>query len=89
MGKALRMFDENVRSRLTVCYSGMIDTPMSHAARLAVKSVKDETLAEAKNVALKRKGKAEEVAELIAFLLGDGASYITGNAVSVDGGWQC
>ena len=67
----------------------MIDTPMSQAARIAVKGVKDETLAEATNVALKRKGKAEEVAELIVFLLGDGASYITGNAVSVDGGWQC
>lgn len=79
----------NLKSKLTVCSSGMIDTPMSQAARIAVKSVKDETLAEAKNVALKRKGKAEEVAELIVFLLGDGASYITGNAVSVDGGWQC
>ena len=79
----------NVKSKLIVRSSGMIDTPMSQAARIAVKGVKDETLSEAKKVAVKRKGKEEEVAELIVFLLGEGASYITGNAVSVDGGWQC
>lgn len=42
-----------------------------------------------KSVALGRGGKAEECAELIVFLLGDGASFMTGNAVSVDGGWNC
>lgn len=43
----------------------------------------------ANDVALKRNGKPEEVAALIAFLLSDDASYISGNAVSVDGGWNC
>lgn len=69
--------------------SGMIDTPMSQAARIPVKDTKDEALSEASRVALGRKGKAEEVADLIVYLLSDGASFITGNAVSVDGGWQC
>jgi NAD(P)-dependent dehydrogenase (short-subunit alcohol dehydrogenase family) len=41
------------------------------------------------SVALGRGGKAEECAELIAYLLSDGASFMTGNAVSVDGGWNC
>ncbi|KAF9739059.1 aba4 protein [Paraphaeosphaeria minitans] len=58
----------------------------SQAARISVKNTKDETLGEASWVALGRKGKAEEVAELIVYLLSDGASFITGNAVSVDGG---
>ncbi|KAL5440049.1 hypothetical protein PMIN07_011357 [Paraphaeosphaeria minitans] len=72
--------------RVNAVCPGMIDTPMSQAARISVKNTKDETLGEASWVALGRKGKAEEVAELIVYLLSDGASFITGNAVSVDGG---
>lgn len=45
-----------------------------------------ETLAD---IALRRKGQPEEVAKLIAFLLSEESSYITGNAVSIDGGWNC
>ena len=37
--------------------------------------------------ALKRAGKAEEIAGAIAFLLSDDASYITGAQLPVDGGW--
>lgn len=40
-------------------------------------------------VALKRTGKPEEVASLIAFLLSAESSYITGLACRVDGGWIC
>ncbi|KAH8650069.1 ABA4 protein [Xylariales sp. PMI_506] len=40
-------------------------------------------------VALGRMGRAEEVAKLIAFLLSDESSYITGNDISIDGGWRC
>lgn len=41
------------------------------------------------DVSLRRKGTPEEVAKLIAFLLSDESSYISGNAVSIDGGWNC
>ena len=41
------------------------------------------------DIALRRKGQAEEVAKLVAFLLSDESSYITGNAISIDGGWNC
>jgi NAD(P)-dependent dehydrogenase (short-subunit alcohol dehydrogenase family) len=41
------------------------------------------------NVALRREGKPEEVAKLIAFLLSDESTYISGNAISIDGGWNC
>jgi NAD(P)-dependent dehydrogenase (short-subunit alcohol dehydrogenase family) len=40
-------------------------------------------------VALRRTGKPEEVAKLVAFLLSDESSYITGNTVNIDGGWIC
>jgi meso-butanediol dehydrogenase / (S,S)-butanediol dehydrogenase / diacetyl reductase len=35
---------------------------------------------------MKRAGKAEDVAGLVAFLASDDASYITGQTINVDGG---
>ena len=40
-------------------------------------------------VALGREGQSDEVAKLVAFLLSDESTYISGNAISIDGGWNC
>lgn len=72
-------------------YSGYIDTPMNAKSKEIQEAngnadTRKNTIT---SVALQRSGKAEECAEVIVYLLGDGASFITGNAVSVDGGWYC
>lgn len=62
--------------------SGPIDTPM-------VRNASPDAVSKIPQVALGRYGTAFEVAELIAWLLCDGSSYITGTVQSVDGGWVC
>lgn len=37
---------------------------------------------------LKRRGRPEDIGNAVAFLAGDGASFITGQTLMVDGGWQ-
>jgi 3-oxoacyl-[acyl-carrier protein] reductase len=40
----------------------------------------------AKDIPMKRVGEAEEVANVIAFLVSDAASYVTGTSINLDGG---
>jgi len=60
---------------------GSVDTPM-----LADFS-RDALDAFAATLPLKRLGRADEIASVIAFLLSDDASYVTGTILPVDGGW--
>ncbi|MPQ43899.1 3-oxoacyl-[acyl-carrier-protein] reductase [Clostridium tarantellae] len=46
-------------------------------------TIKEEV---AKNVPLKKLGEPEDIANLVAFLASDSASYITGQVINVDGG---
>lgn len=39
--------------------------------------------------AIKRVGTAEEMAGIIAFLLGPDSTYVTGMVYGGDGGWDC
>lgn len=59
---------------------GFIETDMTSVLS---DKVKEESI---KSIPLKRFGKAEDIAELVAFLASDSASYITGQVINVDGG---
>jgi len=59
---------------------GLIDTDMAAAVPA---EAREALLAQ---VPLKRIGTVQDVAEVIAFLAGDGAAYITGQVVHVNGG---
>ena len=59
---------------------GFIDTDMTAAMTEAAKTA---TLAA---IPMQRLGKSEDVAKAVAFLASDGAAYITGQVLAVDGG---
>ncbi len=59
---------------------GFIDTDMTAVLK---DEVKEAIMA---GIPLKRVGKPEDIAEAVAFLASDKASYITGQVLSVDGG---
>jgi 3-oxoacyl-[acyl-carrier protein] reductase len=40
-----------------------------------------------KQISIGRFGNPEEIAAVVAFLVSDGASYITGETTNVNGGW--
>lgn len=65
---------------INVVCPGLIETPMGKSAGQA--GIEGYV----KRCALKRMGKPEEVAEVIAFLASDAASFITGQTINVCGG---
>lgn len=68
--------------RVNCVLPGPIDTPLLRA------SFPDKAAEErcAARIPMRRIGRAEDVANMVAFLVSDGAGYITGGAFPVDGG---
>jgi NAD(P)-dependent dehydrogenase (short-subunit alcohol dehydrogenase family) len=77
---AIRYAKEGIR--VNSVHPGFIDTPMVEAAKGT-----DMETAILANTPMGRWGSAEEIATVIAFLAGDGASFMTGSEVYADGGW--
>ena len=66
----------------TICF-GMVETPMTETIRS--EEFRDRYLAQ---IPFGRWAQPEEVAKPVCFLLSDAASYITGQHLSVNGGYQ-
>ncbi|MER6799332.1 SDR family oxidoreductase, partial [Amycolatopsis mediterranei] len=66
--------------RVNAVHPGYVDTPMTASAPPAFRA------ANVAETPLGRTGTAAEVAAVVAFLLGDEASYISGADIPVDGG---
>ncbi len=84
-GRALAMDDDILRRRIrvNVVTPGATATPMT-AAATSDAEIRDAVAA---MIPMRRWAEPEEIAETVAFLASDAASYITGTEITVDGGW--
>jgi glucose 1-dehydrogenase/3-oxoacyl-[acyl-carrier protein] reductase len=70
--------------RVNCVHPGLIDTPMT-AWVMKAPDILPLVLAQ---ISLGRAGQPREIGTVVAFLASDDASYLTGQSIYVDGGWE-
>jgi len=78
---ALSLADQGVR--VNAVAPGTIATELAKAAVLTSEEAKARIMS---RTPMKRLGEPAEIADVVAFLLSDAASYVTGEVVVIDGG---
>lgn len=71
--------------RINAVCPGLIRTPMSD--QMVAAGQGDELKAMEKSIPMERVGRPEEIANAVLWLCSDAASYVTGQSISVDGGF--
>lgn len=82
MTRSLALEVSRFNLRVNSIAPGYIETDMTS-------QLKDSLPALRKSIPLKRLGTTAEVASLVNYLLSDGAAYITGQTLIIDGGMSC
>jgi NAD(P)-dependent dehydrogenase (short-subunit alcohol dehydrogenase family) len=86
--RSVALENADIPIRCNCICPGPVDTPLMRSIEELINPADPAAAHEmfAGTTALKRYGLPEEIAELVLFLLEDRSSYITGTAISVDGG---
>lgn len=72
--------------RCNAVLPGVVDTPMTRAGLSDSSDIELALQQEGQLAPLQRAGTPDEIAEVVGFLLSDGASYISGASIVADGG---